>query len=118
MSWAMNGAPSAPKPKTMLDLQVEEMEGRLTSENLKRLQEGRKPTHSPLLEKMRMMQHSQGHAPEDLDANALAQLEQTLARNERHSKDTLDDHIDPAVANNPAGGKSNGGVGGKGSEWR
>ena len=37
----------------MLELQAEELEGRLTEENLRRLEIGKKPAKSPLLDRLK-----------------------------------------------------------------
>ena len=53
MGWG-KPAPNAKggKRKSMLQLQAEELESRLTEENLKRLELGRAPARSPLLERL------------------------------------------------------------------
>ena len=40
------------KGKSLLELQREELEGRLTEENLRRLEIGKKPAKSPLLDRL------------------------------------------------------------------
>jgi len=55
MSWAavgLVGGVAAKGKKSFLEIQKEEAEGRLTAENLKRLEQGRKPAKSPLLERI------------------------------------------------------------------
>ena len=39
--------------KSLLELQAEELEGRLTEENLRRLEIGKKPAKSPLLDRLK-----------------------------------------------------------------
>ena len=52
---------SAGSKKTMLQLQAEELQTRLTEENLKRLELGKSPARSPLLERLMEQLEAGGH---------------------------------------------------------
>jgi len=72
LSWASKAAFQTSEPstgggkKSLLEIQKEELEGRLTEENLKRLEQGKKPAFSPLLAKIDDKLNPAASASQDL----------------------------------------------------